>query len=139
VKRLLLAVLFLFVPTAEAQTPSQICFSETCVAIEIADTDAARLRGLQGRFALDEGAGMLFVFPQEDLVSFWMKDTLIPLDMIWLDRDLQVVDIKADVPPCRENPCPVYTPAARALFVLEINAGAAKAFNIKTGEKAVFK
>ncbi len=133
-----MAFIFWCVPAVGAP-PSQICFGEKCVTIEVADTDAARIRGLQGRFALDEDAGMLFVFPQEDVVSFWMKETLIPLDMIWLDRNLRVVDIRADAPPCRANPCPIYTPAGRALFVLEINAGAAKAYNIKTGEKASFK
>ncbi len=123
-----------------AQTIStQVCFKDHCIAVEVADNDAARIRGLQGRFSLPEGSGMLFVFPEQDLLNFWMKDTLIPLDIIWLDPAQQVVDVKAHVPPCQENPCPIYTPTGQALYVLEINAGAAQTYNIQSGDKAVFK
>src|SRR5262245_11301789 len=84
-------------------TPSQVCFKNKCVTVEVADNDASRIRGLQGRLGLAADNGMLFVFPQEDTYNFWMKDTLIPLDMIWLNQNKQIVDIKSNVPPCQEN------------------------------------
>jgi uncharacterized protein len=124
---------------AYADSPSQVCFKDRCITVEVADTDAARLRGLQGRVGMAPESGMLFVFPKEDVYNFWMKDTLIALDMIWIDRNLQVIDVKTDVPPCRENPCPIYNPAGMALYVLEINGGGAKYYGIHAGDKAVFK
>jgi uncharacterized protein len=137
-KLVLLLIIGMSVPSVHAQSTPQVCFKDACVAVEVADTDAARIRGLQGRFSLNEGTGMLFVFPQQDVLNFWMKDTLIPLDLIWINEAKQVVDIKS-VPPCQENPCPIYTPAAYALYVLEINAGAAQKYNINVGDTAVFK
>jgi uncharacterized membrane protein (UPF0127 family) len=129
----------LFMPGAQADSPNQICFKDRCFNVEVADNDASRIRGLQGRLSMASDSGMLFVFQQQDLYNFWMKDTLIPLDILWLDRDMQVVDLKADVPPCQDNPCPIYNPSGQALYVLEINAGAAKSYNIQIGQKAVLK
>jgi len=136
---LLLTAYCLLSPFVYAANPSQVCFNNKCVTVEVADNDAARIRGLQGRFHLDPNSGMLFVFPQQDLYNFWMKDTLIPLDIIWLDSDQKIVDIKVNVPPCQENPCPMVVPSGTALYVLEINAGAALTFGIHAGDTAVLK
>ena len=131
--------IFYFQWQAQAQQPSQICFKDHCLMVEVAADDASRVRGLQGRSSFANGAGMLFIFPQPDVYTFWMKDTLIPLDIIWLDDNRMVVDLKAQVPPCQENPCPVYTPSGNALYVLEINAGLAQTYGIRVADKAVFK
>jgi len=96
-------------------------------------------RGLQFREQLAFDAGMLFVFPRSQMHSFWMKDTKIPLDMIWMDSSRRVVYVKKNVPPCVEDPCAVYTPDQEAMYVLEINGGAADAFKIHLGDTAAFQ
>ena len=122
------------------QTPqNQVCFEKNCVEVEIVQKEADVQRGLQGREYLDPKAGMLFVFPESRRYSFWMKETLIPLDMIWMDYARRVVFIAADVPPCRNDPCPTYTPSSEAMYVLETNAGYAQKNSIKVGAAAEFR
>lgn len=70
---------------------------------------------------LAKNKGMLFVFDRLDIHPFWMKDTLIPLDIIWLDHDLQVVDIQS-AEPCTTTICKSYFPVALSQYVLEINS-----------------
>lgn len=95
-------------------------------------------RGLQGRTALDAKAGMVFAFTDEGHHPFWMKDTKIPLDIIWIDQGGQVVDIKAHAPPCLKNPCAVYSSSSPAMYVLEVNAGTAEKAGIKPGTPIQF-
>jgi uncharacterized membrane protein (UPF0127 family) len=102
---------------------------------EIADTPEKHARGLMFRRCLKDGYGMLFVFPDEEVRSFWMKNTLIPLDMIFLNSDRQVVDLYASVPPCRRDPCPSYTSALPARYVLEIAGGLAAKLKLRVGDK----
>lgn len=102
---------------------------------EIADTPEKHARGLMFRRCLKDGYGMLFVFPDDEVRSFWMKNTLIPLDMIFLNGDKQVVDLFASVPPCRRDPCPSYTSALPARYVLEIAGGLAKKLKLEIGDK----
>ncbi len=102
---------------------------------EIADTPEKLARGLMFRRCLKDGYGMLFVFPDEEVRSFWMKNTLIPLDMIFLNSDRQVVDLFASVPPCRRDPCPSYTSALPARYVLEIAGGLAAKLKLQVGDK----
>ena len=96
-------------------------------------------RGLQFRKSLAIDAGMLFVFSVEKKQAFWMKDTLIPLDMIWIDYSHRIVHIASHVPPCQSDPCPVYTPEQNALYVLEINSGSTEKIGLKAGDIAEFK
>ena len=96
--------------------------------VEIADTPEAHARGLMFRTCLKDGYGMLFIFGEEDIRSFWMKNTLIPLDIIYLNSDRQIVDMYCSVPPCRSDPCPGYISALPARYVLEISG--------RYGEKA---
>lgn len=64
---------------------------------------------------------MLFVYSQEDIYSFWMKNTIIPLDLVWIDSDFRVVDMTT-LYPCEDNEnCEIYTPTSPAKYVLEIN------------------
>jgi len=108
------------------------------VAAELAVTDEERARGLMFREKLLPDQSMLFVFEEEDQHSFWMKNTLIPLDMLWLDSDRRVIFIAANVPPCREDPCPSYGPSAPARYVLELKAGEAASNGIKAGDRLQF-
>lgn len=118
---------------------NQVCFEDQCVEVEIARAKTEHARGLQFRSSLGEDQGMLFIFPDIKRHSFWMKDTLIPLDIIWLDESQHVVYMLENVPVCQEEPCPVYTPLSQAKYVLEINAGRASFLNIKEGESADFR
>ena len=83
------------------------------------------------RESLDEKSGMLFVFPEDGRYGFWMKNTLIPLDIIWIDNDQRVVDIQT-AQPCTAEPCPSYTPSGDARYVLEINANVSEQYGFKT-------
>lgn len=100
------------------------------VPVEIADTDAERQMGLMGRAALAEGTGMLFVFDAEQPRSFWMKDTLIPLSIAYIDAQGRIVDIQ-DMQPLDETPHPS---AAPAQYALEVNQGFFAARGIQVGD-----
>jgi uncharacterized membrane protein (UPF0127 family) len=135
---LLLLSSFLFVPyRANADSSEQVCFKDQCFAVETVDTAESRTRGLQDRTSLPADEGMLFVFPTEDIFNFWMKDTSIALDMIWINEGHTIVDIKTDVPPCTQEPCPIYVPSGKARYVLEVNANFAKTHELKVGDQVV--
>jgi len=103
--------------------------------VEIADDDASRAQGLMFRDAMDADRGMLFVFRREEPRSFWMRNTRIALDIIYLDRDFRVVSISADTPPCRTRQCPSYPSTGPAQFVLELNAGQAAMIGLEQGDR----
>jgi uncharacterized membrane protein (UPF0127 family) len=111
----------------------------TSITAELARTDAERQRGLMFRDRLLTDQGMLFVFETEYPYSFWMKNTLIPLDILWLDKDRKIVHIAKNVPPCREDPCPSYPPDRPGLYVLELAAGSADRLGLKLFDRLVFK
>jgi len=91
--------------------------------VELAGDIWKRNQGLMFRESLDSGAGMLFLgYRETDRWPFWMKDTLIPLDIVWITEDLKVADIQTAAP-CEQAPCPQYVPKAAAKYVLEVNAG----------------
>jgi len=102
---------------------------------EIADTPEKLSKGLMFRQKIKDDYGMLFVFSDEDYRSFWMKNTLISLDIIFLNQEQQIVDMFLSVPPCRSDPCPSYTSNSPARFVLEINGGLAKKLELEIGDK----
>lgn len=102
---------------------------------EIADTPEKQSKGLMFRHKIKDDYGMLFIFTEEDTRSFWMKNTLIFLDIIFLNREQQIVDMFVCVPPCRGDPCPSYTAKFPAQYVLEINGGLAKKLKLKIGDK----
>jgi hypothetical protein len=86
----------------------KVCFNNYCFKVEIADTPEKRRAGLMHRVSLPENQGMLFVFEKPGIYGFWMKNTLIPLDIIWLDENFKVVYIKENVQPCLEENCPIF-------------------------------
>ena len=104
--------------------------------VEIADDNQKRTNGLMFRGSLDETSGMFFIFENENYQMFWMKNTLIPLDLVYIDKNLKVVDIKYAVP-CKEDPCAVYKSAKPAKYVLEVNSNFTAKKNIKPGDKIV--
>lgn len=100
------------------------------VQVEVADQPEEQTRGLMGRSSLE--GGMLFIFPREDYHPFWMKDTLIPLDLVYVNKEGEIVDVLT-LQPCRADPCPVSGPAAPAMYVVEVNAGFAQERGIIPG------
>ncbi|MBN2400088.1 MAG: DUF192 domain-containing protein [Candidatus Aminicenantes bacterium] len=102
---------------------------------EIADTPEKHSRGLMFRRSIRDNFGMLFVFADDEYRSFWMKNTRISLDIIYLNRGQQIVDMYLSVPPCCGDPCPAYVSKFPARYVLEIKGGLAKKMNLKIGDK----
>ncbi|HQP91782.1 MAG TPA: DUF192 domain-containing protein [Candidatus Omnitrophota bacterium] len=104
--------------------------------VEIAKTEEERALGLMFRKHLEKGSGMIFIFPKDDYWGFWMKNTYIPLDLLWLDKEGKVVDFVEEAQPHPgENP-PTFRPVSPARFVLEANAGFVKANGISRGSFA---
>jgi uncharacterized protein len=100
--------------------------------VELADNDAERARGLMYRKELPEGRGMLFDFGQEQDVSFWMKNTYIPLDMIFIRADGTIRRIAANTEPLSERTVPAGGPVR---YVLEVIGGTARNLGIEAGDK----
>ena len=103
--------------------------------VELATNDAQREEGLMHRKALAADHGMLFVFAYEAPQSFWMKNTLIPLDMLFFDKDRKLVSMQLDVPPCTSDPCAVYPSGKPVTYVLELAAGTVAQLGITTGAR----
>lgn len=116
-----------------------VCIKNNCFSVEIADDPSEREIGLMERDSLDEESGMLFVFEQEGVYKFWMKNTLIPLDMIWIDGNNKIVFIKENAEPCKTDMCETFGPNGKAKCVLEINGGLAEKMKLKIGDAAEFK
>ena len=103
------------------------------ITLELATTPEEVSQGLMFRPSLPETRGMLFLFGEERLPSFWMKDTLVPLDIVFLDEGGRVVDIAPDARPCPAEPCPQFVPSAPCVAVLELLAGTAARHGVDTG------
>lgn len=101
--------------------------------VEIADTQAAREQGLMNRTSMPQDHGMLFVFDYQANVSFWMKDTLIPLDMVFLDSNGRIVDIYKNATPLSED---IYRAKSPSKYVIELNGGYCDMYGIRTGDNA---
>ncbi|HZM69265.1 MAG TPA: DUF192 domain-containing protein [Candidatus Cryosericum sp.] len=105
------------------------------IAAEIADTPEKVARGYMYRTQVGERDGMIFVFPVSDVHPFWMKNTLVPLDMIWMDEEFGVLHIQPSAPPCRADPCPSYGPLRKAAYVLEVRGGTTAEEGLKVGDR----
>ncbi len=103
--------------------------------VEIAATDADRIKGLMFRENLPDDRGMLFIFDGVEFHAFHMKNTLIPLDIIWLNREFEIIYFVENVPPCRREPCESYMPFAKASYVLELNANTITRQKLQIGDK----
>ncbi|PAC26182.1 hypothetical protein BWI92_26315 [Flectobacillus sp. BAB-3569] len=105
------------------------------ISIEIADNDAETTQGLMYRKSMPDTCGMLFVFPDSQERSFWMKNTFIPLDLLFINSNKEVITIQPNRPPFSEEAIPSYKPAQ---YVLEVNAGFCQRNGIKQGDKISF-
>jgi len=104
----------------------------TKIDIEIADDDYQRQLGLMNRQSMEENQGMLFIFNEERIQSFWMLNTLFSLDIIFINKDKKIVTIQRNTTPLSQQS---YPSSAPAMYVLEVNAGFSDSHNIKEGDK----
>ncbi len=105
--------------------------------LQKAITTQEKEKGLMFVENLDNNTGMIFIWSDEQSRVFWMKNTLIPLDIVFLDKNKKIVDIKHNFQPCHEDPCPTYT-SKPAMYVIEINEGLAEKLNLTNGERIEF-
>jgi uncharacterized protein len=109
------------------------------IAVEIADTVDERATGLMYRKSLPEDFGMFFIFDKSEPVRFWMKNTLVPLDMVFFDSDYQVIKMQKAASPCEKDPCPIYYSEKPTKYVLEVPGGMCDKMGLKEGDKAELK
>ena len=134
----MVSFLFFYLNTPDEKI-TEVCIKDRCFNVEIADSHTERTKGLMFREELAQESGMLFIFDRSDIHPFWMKNTYISLDMIWIDDNHEVVWIAENILPCSIDPCPVIEPQASSHFVLELNAGKAKKLNLTLGDEVEFR
>ncbi|MFQ5878198.1 MAG: DUF192 domain-containing protein [Acidobacteriota bacterium] len=105
------------------------------LVVEIADTPSRRARGYMFRKEIAADEGMIFVFPAPGFHTFYMKNTLVALDIIWMDEDFTVIHVESSVPPCEADPCPTYAPPRKARYVLEVKGGTARREGLAPGDR----
>lgn len=130
---LIFAVFFLKFGKKEENS---VCFEKECFYVELADAPKKQENGLMFRESLGENKGMLFIFENEGDYSFWMKNTKIPLDIIWIDKNGAVVYISKNNKQCADNFCPSIRSDKNANYVLEVNGGEADRIGLKIGDSA---
>ncbi len=114
---------------------SQVSIKGYTFDVELASNTAERTKGLMFRESLDLDKGMLFIFPTSEKHSFWMKNTYLPLDLIWINEDLDIVHIHKNAQPHSGS----IVPNTEAKYVLEINAGLVDEYNFKLKDKIEIK
>ena len=106
--------------------------------VELARTQAERQQGLMGRRSLGAKAGMVFLYSEPHRGGYWMKDTLIPLDIAFADARGKILRIFT-MQPCRRDPCRIYDPGVAYRSALEVNAGAFRRWRVRTGDRIAFR
>jgi len=140
-RAVLTAALLLGVSAASAE-PAVIPLtlpSGKVLQVEVMVSDQDRAMGLMFRPSLPSDRGMLFLFETPDFHGIWMKNCKFPIDILWLDETKHVVHVAEKVPPCKAEPCPVYTPLRRASWVVELNAGRARREGAAVGSAVRFE
>ena len=106
--------------------------TKTKIDLEIADNEYERQLGLMNRKSMEENQGMIFIFPREEYQSFWMRNTLIPLDMIFVNKDQKIITIHKDT---KVLSAQSYPSTAPAMYVVEVTGGFTDRHNIVLGDK----
>ena len=131
----LLGLTTLIVAPVLALDLARVTVGPATFQVEVAQTIEERQQGLMFRRELPQGQGMLFVQPPGP-AAFWMKNTYIPLDLLYFDADGKLLQIRADTPPCTTPNCPIYPSATTTVrYILEINAGEAARRGIQVGDR----
>lgn len=116
-----------------------LCFESNCFSFEKAVTKKEQAKGLMFKKSMPLLHGMLFIFKKEKIPVFWMKNMEFSIDIIWLDKNLEVKDVSKNLKPCKTVNCPTYSPKQKVLYAFEVNAGTTNKLGIKPGSKVVFK
>ena len=132
---LVFIAIFLFF---RSKNQNQVCFKGSCFDVELAITAEKRTYGLMFKKELGADKGMLFIFEDEKEHSFWMKNVLIPLDIIWINKEKKVVFISKNNQPCKDDNCPSINPDKKAQYVLELNGGTADKIDLKVADSFIF-
>ena len=129
-------------PATEPPAGPMVNIGGATFTVEVVDNPEARAQGLSGRTSLPPSAGMLFVFEDKGIHTFWMKDMMFPLDLVWIGEQCEVISITANIsPPMPEqadSDLPRFRPPQPIRYVLEINVGEAAEANIQPGDRAGF-
>lgn len=136
--RLLAAILVLLLAAGCRADGPWVEVAGTRYHVEIAADDATRARGLMFVDSMPEDRGMLFIWRTAEPRAFWMRNTRIPLDIVYIGADRTIVAWSLDTPPCRTQRCPSYPSVRPAQYVLEVNAGQMEALGARIGDKVVF-
>lgn len=123
----------LIVLVACTQQDPSVTINDKTYFVEIASTENLQRIGLMNRESLEPNHGMLFVFEEEALRGFWMKNTTIPLDIVYIYANYSIESVVAATP-CTADPCPVYRSGSGVKYVLEVNQGS----GIKEGDGLIF-
>lgn len=134
---IILILIILFISYNDSKE-RKICFKDNCFYVELAQTSQERVNGLMFRQSLDANKGMLFIFPKEGEYGFWMKNVLIPLDIIWINKNKNVVWIENNIQLCLKQECESVKPDQKTKYVLELNAGTVDKINLKIGDELIF-
>ena len=120
----------------EDESLLRVRINDTELFLEVADNSFLQTIGLSGRETLQQNHGMIFVYDEEiEDLTFWMKNTFIPLDMIFLNSNLEIVYIIENVPICEKDPCATYTSQQKAQYVIEVNASWVEENNVVVGDR----
>ena len=132
-------ILFIFISGCKSSNiRRRVCIKDYCVKAEVVDNEVSRERGLMSRDRLGQDQGMLFIFEKSGICSIWMKNMLLPLDIIWISQERKIVYFTENAQPCSSDPCPVFTPLNPARYVLEVNSGFIKSHRLHIGEAFKF-
>ena len=139
---ILLAVFVMTGCTKQEQAQATVEVVGTSFNVDIAETVLKQSKGLSGREELGENEGMYFIFEEEGAHEFWMRDMNFAIDIIWIDSDMNIIDITENALPPEEGQSlsrlPMYAPKKPAKFVLEIPSGRAGDIGLQEGDTAVF-
>jgi uncharacterized membrane protein (UPF0127 family) len=132
---LLLALIVPIAGCAKAPATPSVELKGSTYSIEIAEDDASREHGLMDRESMPADHGMLFIFQEDAMRAFWMKNCKFPQDMLFFDAQRKLISVQRNVPACTADPCPAYSSGAPARYVLELNAGQAEKLGVHPGDE----
>ncbi|MBI3631365.1 MAG: DUF192 domain-containing protein [Candidatus Staskawiczbacteria bacterium] len=131
----LILVSFLFLTKQPPKKWGRACFQEYCFDVKLAQNGIEKTKGLMFQKYLEQNKGMLFFFDKESIYPFWMKNTYIPLDIIWMNKNYKVVFISENNQPCKWHNCPLIEPPTDAKYVLEVNSGIVQKIRLKLADE----
>lgn len=139
-KTILMGFLVLLLSACQ-QNRHRVSINDQSFVVALANTDNTRAMGLMYVEQMANDEGMLFIFPDTQRRAFWMKNTLIPLDILYFDQNRKLVSISENTPPCKNTTtrCPNYPSAKPAKYVLEINAGLSQKHGFKVGDELIIQ